>query len=443
MKKIIKMKYKILIILSFLFTNLNAQEVLSFKDAVKITLENNLNIKIFENFEKISKNNASILNSGYLPQISLGNDIIKSNQSVEIKTPSGLEGTLDNIENNSNSANISMNFIVLDNNGRKFNFRKSKDLLNKSKLEVLDIIETTILQLYTVYYEACRLIEEQNIYKRNLEVSKTRLDRKRLEMEYGQSTSLEVLNAEVDFKNDSINYLNTKSNLFNVKRDLNLIMNIDSGKTFDLVTTINFENFDDLNTAFKNARENNISLKINDKNLAISKNEMKAVKSTYLPTIGLIGSYGWNENINDNPYAFFNKNINEGFSGGINFSWDIFSTGKKIIANKNAKINYENSKIENERKINIFFNELNNLFQTHINNIYIFDVQKKNLETNQINFERNLEQYNLGSLSSIQFRDAQLKLQRAELSKNSAKYRAKVSEAYFLRISGELISRFK
>ena len=106
-------------------------------------------------------------------------------------------------------------------------------------------------------------------------------------------------------------------------------MNIDSGKTFDLVTTINFENFDDLNTAFKNARENNISLKINDKNLAISKNEMKAVKSTYLPTIGLIGSYGWNENINDNPYAFFNKNINEGFSGGINFSWDIFSTGKK------------------------------------------------------------------------------------------------------------------
>ena len=190
MKKIIKMKYKILIILSFLFTNLNAQEVLSFKDAVKITLENNLNIKIFENFEKISKNNASILNSGYLPQISLGNNIIKSNQSVEIKTPSGLEGTLDNIENNSNSANISMNFIVLDNNGRKFNFRKSKDLLNKSKLEVLDIIETTILQLYTVYYEACRLIEEQNIYKRNLEVSKTRLDRKRLEMEYGHQQVL-------------------------------------------------------------------------------------------------------------------------------------------------------------------------------------------------------------------------------------------------------------
>ena len=143
-----------------------------------------------------------------------------------------------------------------------------------------------------------------------LEISKTRLDRKRLELEYGQSTSLEVLNAEVDFKNDSINYLNTISNLSNVKRDLNLIMNVDSEKIYDLVTDVDFLNFEELDAAYKGAQENNTSLKIDDKNIAISKNEMRATKSTYLPTIGLVGSYGWNESVNDNPYAFFNKNIN-------------------------------------------------------------------------------------------------------------------------------------
>ena len=91
-----------------------------------------------------------------------------------------------------------------------------------------------------------------------------------------------------------------------------------------------------------------VEVKIDEKNIAISKNEMRATKSTYLPTIGLVGSYGWNESINDNPYAFFNKNINDGFSGGINLSWDIFNSGRKIIANKNAKINYEISKIEKD-----------------------------------------------------------------------------------------------
>ena len=309
------MKYKILIIVtSLLSLQVNAQEVLSLKEATIITLENNLNIKIFENFEKISDNNASFLNSGYLPQINAGAGLIKSNQNVEIKTPSGLEGSLDNIESDSNSANISLNFIIVDGTGRKFNYKKSKELFNKSKLEVKEVIENTIFQLYTVYFEACRLIEEQNIYKSNLEISKTRLDRKKLELEYGQSTSLEVLNAEVDFKNDSINYLNTISNLSNVKRDLNLIMNVDSEKIYDLITDVDFLNFDELNDAYKDAQDNNTSLKIDEKNIAISKNEMRATKSTYLPTIGLVGSYGWNESINDNPYAFFNKNINDGFS---------------------------------------------------------------------------------------------------------------------------------
>ena len=436
------MKYKILItVISLISLNTNSQEVLDLKKATAITLENNLNIKISENFEKISDNNTSFLNSGYLPTISAGSNFIKSNQNVEIKTPSGLEGTLENIESDSNSANISMNFIIVDGAGRKFNYRKSKELFNKSKLEVVEVIENTIFQLYTVYFEACRLIEEQTIYKNNLDISQSRLDRKRLELEYGQSTSLEVLNAEVDFKNDSINYLNTISNLSNVKRDLNLIMNVDSEEIFELITEVNFLEFKELNDAYSGAKENNTSLKIDNKNVSISKNEVMATKSTYLPTIGLIGSYGWNESINDNPYAFFNKNINDGFSGGVSLSWDIFNSGRKIIANKNAKIKYENSKIEKERKMNLFFNELNSIYQTHTNNLYIFEVQEKNLETNKLNFDRNLEQYKLGRLSSIQFRDAQLKLQRAELQKNTSKYNTKISELALMKISGQILAK--
>ena len=71
---------------------------------------------------------------------------------------------------------------------------------------------------------------------------------------------------------------------------------------------------------YKNAAENNTRLKIYDKSVDISNYELQSIKSTYLPTIGLVGSYDWNESINDNPYAFFNKNIYDGISGGINLS---------------------------------------------------------------------------------------------------------------------------
>ena len=53
-------------------TNLNAQEGLTISAAVKNTLENNLDIKISENFEKIAKNNSSILNNNFLPSVQLG-----------------------------------------------------------------------------------------------------------------------------------------------------------------------------------------------------------------------------------------------------------------------------------------------------------------------------------------------------------------------------------
>ena len=63
-------KIKSISILLILFTAFSlAQEELKISDAVKITLENNLDIKIIENQTKISKNNASIMNSGYLPTV--------------------------------------------------------------------------------------------------------------------------------------------------------------------------------------------------------------------------------------------------------------------------------------------------------------------------------------------------------------------------------------
>ena len=46
------MNYKILIIVTTLLSlKFNAQELLNLKEATIITLENNLDIKIFENFE--------------------------------------------------------------------------------------------------------------------------------------------------------------------------------------------------------------------------------------------------------------------------------------------------------------------------------------------------------------------------------------------------------
>ena len=426
-----------IVILSFSLSN--GQDKLTVNDAVKLALENNLDIKISENQNEILKNNASFLNSGYLPRVSSRVGFNKSNQNIEIETPNNLSGKLDNMKSENSFSSVSIEYILFDNNGRKFNYKKSKELSNRSGLEVKEVIENTLLQLYTVFYEVCRLSEEKDIVKSSLEISKSRLERNKIKFDFGQSTKLELLNAEVDVNTDSIRYLNAVKNLSNAKRDLNLVMNVDLNSDYILDKEIVYNSAENIINFYENASKNNTKLKIYAKSVEISDFELKSIRSTYLPTVGLNGSYDWNESINDNPYAFFNKNIYDGISGGINLRWDIFNQGKRITANKNAKVMLENSKIEKEKAFLIFQKELNNSYETYNNNLFILEVQEQSLNTSNNNFLRNLEKYDIGIVSSIEFRNAQLNLLNAKLSRNTARYEAKLSELYFLKIAGKII----
>ena len=417
----------------------DAQENLNVSDAVKLTLENNLDIKITENQNKIFKNNASFLNSGYLPKLTTSAGFNKSKQNVEIETPNNLKGKLDNMKSENSFSNISLEYVLFDNNGRKFNFKKSKELSSRSELEVKEVIENTLIQLYSIFYEVCRLSEEKEIIKSSLEISKSRLERNKTKFEFGQSTKLELLNAEVDVNTDSIRYLNAIKNLSNAKRDLNLVMNVDLDSDYILDQGVVYNSKENIISFYNNAAENNNKLKIYDKSVEISGYELKSIRSTYLPTIGLIGSYDWNESINDNPYAFFNKNIYDGISGGVNLRWDVFKSGKRVTENKNAKVMLENSKIEKEKAYLMFQKELNNSHDTYKNNLFILEVQEQSLNTSNNNFLRNLEKYEIGLVSSIEFRNAQLNLLNAKLSRNKARYDAKLSELYFLKVSGVII----
>ena len=119
--------FQIYVVSLFLISNyVLGQQKLSLNDAVKITLENNLDIKIVENQDEIFKNNASFLNSGYLPTISSNAGINKSEQNIEIETPNNLSGKLDNMKSENSFSNISLSYILLDNSGRNFNYKKSK-----------------------------------------------------------------------------------------------------------------------------------------------------------------------------------------------------------------------------------------------------------------------------------------------------------------------------
>ncbi|MGW9684053.1 TolC family protein [Flagellimonas sp. 2504JD1-5] len=418
-----------------------AQDQLLTKDeAIAMALEYNLGIQVAKNTKRIDENNASILNSGYLPTVTANAGGSIDKQNTEGQLASGDTRTADGAETRRYNASVNVNYTLFDGLNRHYSYKSFQERSQQSELEVRQTIENTILQLFTVYYEAARLTENTKNLEEALEISKDRLKRTQYQFEYGQNTGLDVLNAEVDINTDSINLLNSKQQLRNTMRDLNLVLNQNLEAQFATDTTVNFVPGLQMEDMYNEAKSNNIRLQLVEKDMNILNYDVKAAKSVFLPTIGLTGTYGWNESNNNSPLAFLIQNTSTGLTGAVNLSWNIFDGGRGITGIKNVKIGYENQALLKKQIELEVERDIRNAWDSYTNALYVLEVQEKNLQTNQDNFNRTNEKYKLGQATSIEFRQAQLNLLNAELVKSQAKYSAKLAELQMLQVSGQLLN---
>lgn len=417
----------------------NAQELLSPDEAIQLTLSHNYGIKIAENAVKVAENNTSILNSGYLPTLTGNAGATYNLDNTEAEFSNGNTTVLNGAESSRYNASINLNYTLFDGLGRVYNYKRLKEQYQLSELEARETIENTLLQLFSVYYSVAQLSENTQAIKETFAISKDRLVRSEYQFEYGQNTKLDVLNAQVDINNDSINIVNTEQQLINAKRDLNVILGNKLTQDFNVDTNISFLfdlKKDDLWTKTK---ANNVSLLQIEKNIHISSLDIKSNRSQYLPTIGLNGSYGWNRN-NNNAAAFVAVSTNTGLSAGLNLTWNLFDGGSTITRVKNAKIALENQQLQKEQILIDLERQFNNAWDDYQNKVLIYELQEKNIKTAENNFDRTKEKFKIGQVNSIEFRQAQLNLLNAELSRNQAKYNAKLAELVVLQLSGDLLN---
>lgn len=414
------------------------QQIITKAEAVQLALENNYGIKIADNNLKIAKNNAGILNSGYLPTLTGNAGASYTQNDTDAVFRDGTSTSLTRAESRRYNASLNLNYTLFDGLGRRYNYKQLKEQYNLSELQARETIENTILQLFTVYYDVARLTENVTLLNESLKISKKRLTRANYQFEYGQNTKLFVLNAEVDVNNDSINLLNTKQLLANAKRDLYVVLGKDEIPNFTVDTLVSFIIPPNKLEMMDLVKVNNVILQQIEKNIKISDFQLKSNKSGYLPTVGLTGTYGWNENQN-NSSSFLSTLTNTGFTGGVNFTWDLFNGGQTRTQVRNAKINLETQQLFKQQAELEITRDFNNAFEDYQNKLFVLQTQEKNVQTNINNFDRTEESFKLGQITSIEFRLAQLNLVNAINDKNDAKYAAKLAELQLLQLSGQLL----
>jgi len=418
-----------------------AQQKLDKQQAVDITLENNYDIKVTDNNVEAAKNSSSIYNSGYLPTVLANGGANYQDRNSTNEFENGDVQNNDSKTNNYN-ASVGVNYLLFDGLGRKYNYKKLKELYNLSEIQARQVVENTLLLLMGSYYEVARLTENKYNQEQSLAISKSRLLREQYNYEYGQNTQLDVLNSEVDVNNDSISYLNISRELSNAKRDLNIILARDISIDFEVDTTVIYTLDLTYDSLLNSANKNNTFLLQAEKNVELSNFDLKMDQSGWMPIIGINGGYGWNnfdtKSSTSNAFSLRSQ-TSTGINAGLNLTWNIFDGGITKTRVRNAKIAIDNSNIQREQIEQDLERNVANAWETYQNSLFILQAERKNVQTNKRNFSRSEEQFQLGQIISVEFRLAQVNFLNAVNNYNKAKYIAKVAELRLLQLSGELL----
>ncbi len=429
-------------------------KTLTTAEAVTLTLSNNLAIRISEGTTEIAKNSTSKLNAGYLPTLSGNASATYQNQSSETTFESSTDTNgntitrpptiIDNAESQLYSAGLNLDYTLFDGLGRKFNYKTLKENHQLSEIQTKQVIDLSVFDVLSIYYEAARLSENIAFSKSSLEISKKRLERAKYQFKYGQTNKLSTLNAEVDIANDSITIIQLEQQQKTTIRDLRVLLNEQKTSFSKLDTTIVFISKVDLKDIVSKYKKQNLTLLAGSKEIEINDLQLKTLRATFFPRLNLIGSYGWNRN-NNPAGAFFGGNtaIRNTWRAGIGLSWNIFNSGSRITNFKNAKIAIENSNLIQQNRINDVNRLIDNAWFLYNSAEEILKLQQKNIAATQNNFKRSKESFKLGQLSSIEYRQAQLNLLQAKFSSSSAKYQLKLAEIRLLQLSGSLLKELR
>lgn len=433
--------YKYITLLAIMAGSFGAKaqdSLLSKQSAVDIALENNYDIRIAEGNVESAANSSSIYNSGYLPSVSASGGVVYNVKDNLVEFQDGRELKVNGAQTHSMNGGVALDYTIFNGLGRKYNYARLKENYNLSELQARQVIENSIVNIFAIYYGVARLTQNVNSQVETIDISRRRLQRMRYGYDYGQNTQLDVLNAEVDYNNDSITLRNLSLELSNVKRDLNVLLGRDVGIDFYVDTTITYKTglyYEDL---LNNAMKNNVSVLQNEGMLRTAEYGVKVEKSVLIPNIGLRAAYNYNEGFN--APTDFSKHFRQlGPTVNANLSWNIFDGGLSKVRIQNSKIAVQNQEIIRQQNLQVLERNVNNAWAFYDNALFVLKAEKKNLQTNQRNFERTLEQQKFGQITSIEFRQAQLNLLNAQLNFNQAKYQAKTAELAILQLSGDLM----
>lgn len=414
-----------------------AQEVLTLENAVKTALENNYDIKIGRNNLNVQKINNAIGNAGMLPTLTanvLDNNSVQNSSQIR---QDGTQNELDNAKNNNLTYGVGLDWTIFD--GMRMFARRDqlKELQKLGEAQLKLTILTRISDVNAAYYDLVQQQQQLAALDTTIVISNQRLALAQNRFTIGKASKLEVLNAQVDLNTDQVALLRQKELYANSKILLNQLLARDVTTDFKVVDELAVDSFLTLTELKALAENQNPQLEAQIINKRVAELELKQVKAARYPTLRVNTAYNFSES--ESSLGFVRESQSRGFNYGFTASLNIFDGFAQNRNEKIAKLQVANSKLTIDQQNLTLNSQLASSYQTYLTNLELIRLEEKNEAIAKQNLSITFDKFRIGTITTLEFRTAQLNYVNAKVRYSNAQFQGKLSEIALRELAGNLV----
>ncbi|MGV8945045.1 MAG: TolC family protein [Lutibacter sp.] len=431
-----KIRFQSLFLFLFCIVKISAQEILTVEDAVKIALENNFEIKIASNNLTIDKTNVSEGKAGMLPVVTAtianNNRVQNSSQTSQ----SGIVTQLDNAKNNNLNYGVGLDWTVFDGLKMFAKYDQLKELQNLGEAQLKSTILQKIGDVTATYFDLVQQQQQLAALDSTLLISEKRLNLAQNRFSIGKASKLEVLNAQVDLNTDKVTLLRQKELYANTKIALNQILARDSQINFMVIEETAVDEKLKLDELTALAEKQNPQLQAQIISRRVSELQLKQIRANRYPTVKLNTGYNFAET--QSSLGFTAQSSARGLNYGFSASLNIFDGLTQNRNEKIAKIELENAEIAtNQQNMNLL-SALASAYQKYLTNLELIDLENINQDIASQNLRISIDKLTIGTITTLEFRTAQLNYVNAKVRYSNAQFQAKLSEIALKELAGNI-----
>lgn len=418
------------------FSIVLGQEILTAKQAVEIALENNYSIQLSKNDLLMARENKTYGNAGMLPNATA--DLVQNNsvQNTTQRQNTGVERSLDNARNNSLTYGLNLGWTIFDGLGMFVRYEKLQELEKQGELQMKKNILTTVGDVITLYYT---IIEQQNLLSAldsSILISEERLRTAENRFHIGKAAKLEVLNVQVNLNEDLSARLRQMETVKNLKIMLNSLLVRELDTDFKVDTKVEIDPGLRYGDLLERASQFNPDLQIIVLQKKLAELDLKEAKSTRYPAVRVNGGYNFSRS--KSSLGFVVQSNARGLTYGVSASMNLFDGLNQRRKERIAKIQIDKAMLQVEQQRLLVRTGLKTAYETYLTNMELVRMEDKNQEIARENLEITLAKYTIGSISAVEFRDAQENFIDAISRFNAAQLEAKLSEIQLKELVGQI-----